>query len=158
MRILPNIAYEFKETKRRRGTRGASNNYKAIKINRKRIFLPPPTPPPPPSHLGPFDRGNRIFERRKTVERPADACRRGSSGRIDTFRRYSTSNIDVAPFSITRPRDKAFPPCHPPPPPPPPSPITPDALEFSCAHTRLAPLCPALLDFEWRVGILEGCD
>lgn len=86
------------------------------------------------SFLRPFDRGNRIFERRKSVERAADACRRGSSGRIDTFRRYSTSNIGVAPFSITRPRDKAFllhtiPPSlfydH----------RSPDALEFSCAPT-----------------------
>lgn len=120
------------------------------------------------SFLGPFDRGNRIFERRKTVERPADACRRGSSGRIDTFRRYSTSNIGVAPFSITRPRDKAFllhtiPPL--------PFLRSPDALEFSCVpttHTHTytytspdscSPLSrpPASLDFEWRVGILEGC-
>lgn len=86
------------------------------------------------SFLRPFDRGNRIFERRKSVERAADACRRGSSGRIDTFRRYSTSNIGVAPFSITRPRDKAF--LH-----TIPLPFlfydhrSPDALEFSCAPT-----------------------
>lgn len=135
--------------------RGCSNNYKAIKINRKRIFLPPP-----PFSVGPFDRGNRIFERRKTVERPADACRRGSSGRIDTFRRYSTSNIGVAPFSITRPRDKAFllhtiPPL--------PFLRSPDALEFSCAptthtHTHihrliLAPLCPALLHLSISSGV-----
>ena len=84
------------------------------------------------SFLRPFDRGNRIFERRKSVERAADACRRGSSGRIDTFRRYSTSNIGVAPFSITRPRDKTF--LHTI---PLPFPLlrSPDALEFSCAST-----------------------
>lgn len=122
------------------------------------------------SFLRPFDRGNRIFERRKSVERAADACRRGSSGRIDTFRRYSTSNIGVAPFSITRPRDKAFL-LHTIPPSPSSSTITDRRMHSSFRvplphiHTDThssdpcSPLSrpPVSLDFEWRVRILEGC-
>lgn len=114
------------------------------------------------SFLRPFDRGNRIFERRKSVERAADACRRGSSGRIDTFRRYSTSNIGVAPFSITRPRDKAFL-LHTIPPSPSSSTITDRRMHSSFrvplphthTHTRLilAPLCPALLYLSISSGV-----
>ena len=112
------------------------------------------------SFLRPFDRGNRIFERRKSVERAADACRRGSSGRIDTFRRYSTSNIGVAPFSITRPRDKAFLHTIPLPFPLLRSPIAGCTRVFVCLyhtyiHTRLilAPLCPALLYLSISSGV-----
>lgn len=114
------------------------------------------------SFLRPFDRGNRIFERRKSVERAADACRRGSSGRIDTFRRYSTSNIGVAPFSITRPRDKAFLHTIPLPFPLLRSPIAGCTRVFVCpyhtytqTHTRLilAPLCPALLYLSISSGV-----
>lgn len=49
--------------------------------------------------------GDNRISTAKIRGRLADACRRGSSGSIDTFRRYSSRYFDVALCSITRPRD-----------------------------------------------------